>query len=358
MAPCARKDIVDPEETAVYHCTSRCVRRAFLCGKDEYSGKDYSNRKMWIEELSQYMAKYFALDILSFAVMSNHLHKVLRTRPDLVKRWTDEKVATHWLYLYPKRRDENGKACEPNEEEIVEITGNKERLGELRGRLSCLSWFNRYLKEKIARRANHDDETTGCFWEGRFSSKKLLDDSAVLACCVYVDLNPIRARIAETPEESEHTSAWYRIRARQAKDRRRKKKGKRSALLNDRDADRWLAPITDRPLSADLLYGEQGHRISDDAGIPIQFDQYLQLLDWTGRQLRKDKRGVIPAELSDILSRLDIEPSQWLDGMENFSRMFRRVAGSAAAILKQAEKAGRHWFQGINNARQFFKASE
>jgi hypothetical protein len=91
---------------------------------------------------------------------------VLRTRPDLVKRWTDEKVATHWLYLYPKRRGENGKACEPIEEEIAEITGNKERLLELRGRLSSLSWFNRYLKEKIARRANSDDETTGHFWKG------------------------------------------------------------------------------------------------------------------------------------------------------------------------------------------------
>ena len=124
--------------------------------------------------------------------------------------------------------------------------------------------------------------------------------------------------------------------------------------------DRDLLPdlIADRPLPAHLLYGEQGHRISDDSGLPVHIDQYLKLLDWTGRQIRKGRRGAIPAELADIMTRLDIEPSLWVEAMENFGEMFRRVAGSAASIAEQAKRVGRHWFQGVNNARQFFKSPQ
>ncbi len=92
----ARKDIVDADEVSVYHCTSRVVRRAFLCGEDPYTGQNFDHRKKWIEELLQYMAKHFALDIISFAVLSNHMHKQLRIRPDIVQRWTDREVARKW----------------------------------------------------------------------------------------------------------------------------------------------------------------------------------------------------------------------------------------------------------------------
>jgi len=303
------------------------------------------------------MARYFGLDILSTAIMSSHLHQILRTRPDLVKRWSANKVARHWLYLYPKRRDKNGQPCKPTDKEIAAITGDKKRLKTLRKRLSSLSWFNAYLKEKIARRSNAEDQVTGAFWEKRFSSVKLDSEAAVLSCSIYVDLNPIRAGVAKTPEESEYTSIWYRLRARRARDRHRRSQQKRSTMYADRDADRWLSPITDRPLPAQLMYGQQGHRISDDPGLPIPLEQYLQLLDWTGRQLRKGKRGAIPAELADILTRLQIEPAQWLSGMQNFAKMFRRVAGTAVAIMQQARKAGRRWFHGLSHARQFFQQS-
>ena len=81
---------------------------------------------------------------------------------------------------------------------------------------SPLSWFMRCLCEKIARAGNHEDGSSGRFWAGRFKSVALLDEAAILACSVYVDLNPIRAGVAETPEKSEHTSVFDRIRSRQA----------------------------------------------------------------------------------------------------------------------------------------------
>ena len=67
------------------------------------------------------------------------------------------------------------------------------------------------LSQKIAVKANHEDKCTGRFWEGRYKSQALLDEASILACAMYVDLNPIRAAIAQTPETSDYTGAKDRL---------------------------------------------------------------------------------------------------------------------------------------------------
>jgi REP element-mobilizing transposase RayT len=207
----ARRNIVHEECVGVYHCIARCVRRAFLCGTDSYSGRDYSHRKAWILERLRHLAGLFGVDVCGYAIMSNHLHLVLRNRPDCVEQWTDAEVAFRWRKLFPQRDDTTGELAEPDDNDVAILMANADRLATLRNRLSSLSWFMRCLCEWVARAANREDGSAGRFWAGRFKSQPLLDEAALLACSVYVDLNPIRAGIASTPEESQFTSGCDRI---------------------------------------------------------------------------------------------------------------------------------------------------
>jgi hypothetical protein len=125
--------------------------------------------------------------------MWNHYHTILRTRPDLVATWSDREVAMRWLQLFPKNHSIAGALTSPTEEQISALTSLPERIAQLRTRLCSLSWFMGRLNEFIARAANKEDKVKGRFWESRFKCQALLDEAAIAACMVYVDLNPIRA---------------------------------------------------------------------------------------------------------------------------------------------------------------------
>ena len=102
MAGCARCTVVREGEIGVYHCWSRCVQRAFLCGPDSYTGMDFSYRREWIEKLIEYQAGVFAVDVANYSVLSNHMHHIVRTRPDIVETWSDEEVALRWKCARPE----------------------------------------------------------------------------------------------------------------------------------------------------------------------------------------------------------------------------------------------------------------
>jgi len=357
----ARKEIVCEGEVEVFHAYTRCVRRAFLCGEDPLTGNNYDHRKLWIEQRLEQLSASMAVEVCGFAVMSNHLHAVVRTRPDLVETWSDEEVARRWWRLFPKRRDEDGNPAEPEDHELAMIVADADTLAERRRRLSSLSWFMRCLCEPIARRANKEDGVSGRFFEGRFKCQKLLDEAAILACSVYVDLNPVRAGISETPESSPHTSAHDRIQGRRQRESRSKSEKAAGAARRGKvqppssaDPDGWLCPVSVEGDPAEMA-GANAHRRASNRGfLCMGLDDYLRILDWTGRQVRRNKRGAIPKDLAPILDRIGMSDEFWLDTVRNFGRWFHRAAGHVSLLAQEATRAGKRWFQGISHCQQAF----
>jgi hypothetical protein len=230
-------------------------------------------------------------------------------------------------------------------------------MATIRQRLSDISWFMKALSEPIARMANGQDQCTGAFWQGRFRAQRIIDEAALLACCMYVDLNPIRAAMAESLDKSQYTSAYDRIESRHGKEiessaaamqtinkeeaatilktstpeqlkQRRKAAAKRKGPKIPRDG--WLAPLTLNPRSHGPVAHKQGLRASDKGFLSISLEDYLKLLDWTGRQGRPDKRGKIPADQLAILERLGIEGGMWCDLVWSFKKYFGRSRGAGS----------------------------
>ncbi|MCP4335946.1 MAG: transposase, partial [Gammaproteobacteria bacterium] len=158
-----------------------------------------------------------------------------------------------------------------------------------RSRLSSISWFMRCLNQPIAHQANREDKCTGKFWESRFTSQALKSEEALLSCMAYVDLNPVRAGMADTPESSEHTSIRERLTS-------------GFHLQQAIDDQTECGDLLDfkSPLKP-LLHFESGLTNELQSGILFSFEEYLALIDWTGRIIRADKRGHIDSSLPNIL---------------------------------------------------------
>lgn len=153
-----------------------------------------------------------------------------------------------------------------------------------------IRWFMRNINEPIARQANLEDNCTGrlyrthpcvlpcgpsygrsktfptILWEGRFKSQTLLDEQALAACLTYVDLNPVRAGMARTPEASEHTSVQRRI----------------QRLESDAREP--------QPLAKALFPFARNPREAMPEGLRSRLNDYLELVDWTGRIIRDAER--------------------------------------------------------------------
>jgi putative transposase len=96
----ARKSLISLQDTPYYHVVARCVRRAWLWGFDEYAGRDYSHRKVWVLERLEKLTSIFAIDICAYAVMSNHYHLVLHVDAARARKWTLHEVVEQWGELF------------------------------------------------------------------------------------------------------------------------------------------------------------------------------------------------------------------------------------------------------------------
>jgi REP element-mobilizing transposase RayT len=334
----ARRELVHLETTPYYHCICRCVRRAFLCGQDAFSGRSFEHRKGWVLERMRELQSVYAVGICAYAVMSNHYHLVVRLDRGRAESWTDEEVMERWsrLFSLPLLVARYRKGEVHSEAEALQA---KSVIAQWRERLSDLSWFMRSLNEYLARRANEEDDCKGRFWEGRFKSQALLDEAAVLTCMSYVDLNPIRAGLADTPEGSDFTSIQQRI-ADMAK-------GRNGQALPDPGPDKPHLVVLDGPRA-------ECHPNT----FKLSTEDYLEVVDWLGRALREDKRGAIPGALPPIIQRLGIDGDHLIRYVRRGGRDYHVAAlGHVSRLRQAAERLGRCFFKGLGASRRLYPAT-
>jgi hypothetical protein len=260
--------------------------------------------------------------------MSNHYHLVLYVNRERARKWSQRTVVEHWEQLFrlppSVQRWKSGDASQA-ESDLAERF-----IERWRTRLLDISWFMRCLNEHLARRANIEDDCKGRFWEGRFRSQALLDEAGLLTAMAYVDLNPIRAGIAPTPEESGFTSIYQRIQA--------------------------LRATKPHPAEAAAIPLRRFQTPGDRSGHSIAFPQhdYLALIDWTGRAVRRDKRGSIDTALPPILRRLSIDAQAWQRAMQPNGNVFGRALGRLDALRLHAATLGQQWVRSLREAERLY----
>ena len=359
-----RSKYVQEGQEGVYHCFSRCVRRAYLYGFDALTGQDFSHRKAWLVDRLRYLAAIFAIEVCAYAIMDDHYHSILRTRPDIVATWSDHEVARRWLTLFPRRRPLGGASGPSIEEQIQALVDCPERIAKLRQRLCSLSWFMGRLNEYIARAANKEDGVKGRFWEGRFKCQALLDLVAIVSGMAYVDLNCVRSGVAKTPEESDFTSIQERIRAwqremmaetSQADQPKPSSAGKCTVVPDNAES---ADSIADRPSDGAQPRESWLCPIESGSGrrgiLQMTTAQYFDLVDRSGRMVRPGKRGAIDADLAPILVRIGAKPDAWIETVSRFGSKFRLAAGRVSSLRSFADRLGVRWVQGVAAARACF----
>ena len=306
----ARKQLISLIDTPYYHCISRCVRRAFLCGEDKNTGQNFDHRRGWVEDKLLSLSQVFAIDVCAYAVMSNHTHTVLFIDEDTAKSWSTKEVIERWHQLFKGTLLTQQYCCGEDIPEYL-MTSLLATVEVYRNRLMDISWFMRLLNQSIAIQANQEDNCTGHFWEGRFKSQALLDEAALAACMAYVDLNPVRANIAKTPESSAFTSVKQRV----------------NAAIKGKQPKRLL-PFVGNP------------RQNMPKGLPFELTDYLELIELTGRCIREDKAGYIEENQPALLARLNINPENWLTLSKDFRKLFHGAVGHGDALADYCEHKG------------------
>lgn len=320
----ARAQQIHIEETPYYHCVSRCVRRAFLCGDDPVSGQNFDHRKRWIVKRIEQLSQIFCIDVCAYAVMSNHYHVVLHVDESSCKKLDNKEVINRWTQLF------SGDALTDKYNSGELSRGEQEKAEKLvevwRNRLMDISWFMRCLNESIARQSNKEDNCTGRFWEGRFKCQALLDETALLTCMMYVDLNPVRAGIANSPEKSHFTSIKERISA-----------------YSKKVPSQQLLPFEDE---------QDKHK--NQCVIKFSFKDYITLLRWACTSIHNKKPSNIPHSTQEILNKLGTSHFNLLSHIQNFEKHFHHVVGPPEKISRICNKLGLWWIRGSSNCHTLY----
>jgi len=234
----------------------------------------------------------------------------------------------------------------PTQPEIHSIAGCPIRRAEIRKRLSSFSWWMRLLCQRVTMRANREEQENGRFFQDRYRPTRLADETSLLACAAYLDLNLIRAAMAETLEMSDRTSVQRRIET-LIQDSTEVAAGEpsesedvdeRVSSSTSEKPDRFLSPLSIDESSDPIgpCASESGERCSDKGFLPMPkpmpIEDYLELLDWTARQVVPGKRGSTPSALPPVLARLGLDAACWCELVSDFGRLFCSVAGRPECV--------------------------
>lgn len=298
----ARSQQICVDTTPYYHCVSRCVRRSFLCGKDQLTDRSYEHRREWIKQKMYTLSQVYCIDICAYAIMSNHYHLVVHINREKAQALSAHEVINRWQkeHKLPSlvMRWLSGQLSNQ-----AEVKACMEIIDSWRTRLWNLSWFMKELNFDIACQANREDDCKGHFWESRFKSQALLDEQALAAAMAYVDLNPLKAGIAQTPEASEYTSIQARVEA-----------------------------LNTQQTTAPCLYPFIGNASNTElSGIPFRLVDYIELVDWTARHYRENK-ACLSISTPSILQRLNINQLNWLTACTKLERRRSTAVGCIGSI--------------------------
>ena len=333
--PSPRHTQIDIHATPYYHCISRCVRRAFLCGTDRLSGQSFDHRKTWLVELLAELTSIFAVELCAYCVLSNHYHLVVRLDVERARAWSDDEVVERYRRLF----------APTVEARLAQAPAQRAAwIACWRARLYDLSWFMRCLNESIARRANAEEGCSGRFWEGRFRSQALLDEAGLVTCMAYVDLNPMRAGVATRLCACDFTSIQQRLQP----------PAVREVGLVDFDSGaaggRARQPAL-RPFVA--LTGAGGAGV-----LPLELPAYIELLSATGAALwGVEASAQLPEASRGVLERLGIQSEHWLECMRHYHRRFFAMVGAVHSIEVYCARTDRHHAKGRAWAARAFRSA-
>lgn len=364
MSRKTRRSLIDPDQVTIAHVVAKTARNLFLLGVETQATDYNSHRKDWIVDILEFQSSLMAIDLLDYCLLSNHIHQILRSRPDAVKEWTDEEVARRWLNLCPK-----SKKClkagdkvhrvpiPPKETQIQALANNEKKIKEIRERLSSISWWMRLLCQKVAQRANFEDGgSMGPFWKGRFHSTIIEDTDHLLGCALYVDLNAVKASMARGIDDYKYTSAKVRLdRLRSTEEALQKQEVLKadSVLVVDSPGDvssaegcqakeekggddesgfipgmskgEFLSAIKLESMADDPQLHDRGFRCSDKGFLEYSEREYFDALEWCIRNkiTERESTDKLPGDIPECIQKHRFGPKLVIRQAKEFDQMYR-----------------------------------